>query len=48
MALVVDGVEVSAYYGLPGVSRTLKDIAADVEALTGTHNVALRLSLVAS
>ena len=46
-SVVVDGVKRSRMTCAPGRTRSITDLAANVSKLTGTHDVGVRLELVA-
>lgn len=45
-SIVVDGVKRARALGVPGRTRVLGDLAANVSKLSGAHQVGLRLELV--
>jgi hypothetical protein len=47
-SLRIGGTEVASLSGWPGLTRTVTDLAANVSALTGPTEIAVRLTLVAA
>lgn len=45
-AMVVDGAVVASHRGMPGRTRDVADLAANVSKLAGVHEVGVRLALV--